>query len=183
MEKVLIVSANPKAAEALSDLMSRFYSAYSFCVAQSSSFAKEQLKNADYDLLLINANGNSEELIDFALLTAAKTSTPVILILPQGYDKTSLSKLCENGVPVLQKPVESRLFEHLLVMARATRKRLLGFSHKIEEIKLINRAKFALMQYLSLSEEQAHKYIERQAMDMRTSKSEIAEGILKAYEV
>ena len=53
---------------------------------------------------------------------------------------------------------------------------------KIEEIRLVDRAKCALIQYLSMTEEQAHHFIEKQAMDMRTTKREIAEGILKSYE-
>ena len=37
------------------------------------------------------------------------------------------------------------------------------------------------VQYLRMSEQQAHRYIEKQAMDMRTSKKDVAENILKTY--
>jgi len=33
-----------------------------------------------------------------------------------------------------------------------------------------------------MSEKEAHKYIEKQAMDLRVTKRTIAEGILKTYE-
>jgi response regulator NasT len=33
-----------------------------------------------------------------------------------------------------------------------------------------------------MTEGQAHRYIEKQAMDMRTPRKEIAENILKTYE-
>ena len=36
-------------------------------------------------------------------------------------------------------------------------------------------------EYLRMSEQQAHRYIEKQAMDMRASKKSIAERILKMY--
>ena len=39
--------------------------------------------------------------------------------------------------------------------------------------------KCILVEYLRMSEQQAHRYIEKQAMDMRTSKRNIAENILK----
>ena len=37
------------------------------------------------------------------------------------------------------------------------------------------------MEYLHMSEQSAHKFIEKQAMDMRMSRREVAEGILKTY--
>jgi response regulator NasT len=53
---------------------------------------------------------------------------------------------------------------------------------KIEDIRIIDRAKCVLISRLNLSEEEAHRAIEKQAMDMRTPKRAIAEGILKTYE-
>ena len=53
---------------------------------------------------------------------------------------------------------------------------------KIEDIRMIDRAKCILIQYLNMTEAEAHRYIEKQAMDMRTTKRSIADGILKTYE-
>jgi len=53
---------------------------------------------------------------------------------------------------------------------------------KIEDIRIIDRAKCLLISRLNLSEEEVHRAIEKQAMDMRTSKRAIAENILKTYE-
>ena len=53
---------------------------------------------------------------------------------------------------------------------------------KIEEIRLIDRAKCILIQYLQMTEPQAHKYIEKQAMNLRQSRVQMAESILKTYE-
>ena len=51
------------------------------------------------------------------------------------------------------------------------------------ERAIIERAKNVLMTYLGLSEPQAHRYIEKHAMDFRKTKVEIAEGILQVYEI
>lgn len=51
-----------------------------------------------------------------------------------------------------------------------------------EQREIIARAKKLLMDYLGLSEPQAHRYIEKHAMDFRKKKIEIARGILKIYE-
>jgi len=51
-----------------------------------------------------------------------------------------------------------------------------------EQAEIVARAKNTLMVYLKLTEPQAHRYIEKHAMDMRVKKIEIAKGILKIYE-
>ena len=53
---------------------------------------------------------------------------------------------------------------------------------KLEEIRLIDRAKCVLIQYLNMTEQQAHRYIEKQSMDLRQSRVVTAESILKTYE-
>ena len=60
------------------------------------------------------------------------------------------------------------------------------FSHKlqykIEDIRLTAKAKYLLMIYENKTEEQAHKYIERQAMNQRRQKKEIAKEIIDYYD-
>ena len=54
---------------------------------------------------------------------------------------------------------------------------------KLDDMRLINRAKLVLMQNMGFTEEQAHKHIEKRAMDMRRTRAEVAMDILKTYEV
>jgi len=49
------------------------------------------------------------------------------------------------------------------------------------EIRLVNKAKWILISELFLSEPEAHRYIEKQAMDRCISKRTIAEEIIKTY--
>lgn len=51
-----------------------------------------------------------------------------------------------------------------------------------QEKLIVLRAKKLLMETLHFTEPQAHRYIEKHAMDMRKKKIEIAKGILKVYE-
>ncbi len=53
---------------------------------------------------------------------------------------------------------------------------------KMDEIRLVNRAKWALISNLGMDEPQAHRYIEKHAMDMRICKREASETIIKTYE-
>lgn len=52
-----------------------------------------------------------------------------------------------------------------------------------KEKQLIERAKKVLMSYLSMSEPQAHRFLEKQAMNLRVKKTEIARAVLKMYEL
>jgi two-component system, response regulator PdtaR len=49
-------------------------------------------------------------------------------------------------------------------------------------LRIIDRAKWILISSMKMSEQEAHRYIEKQAMDIRSSRRFVAEGILKRYE-
>ena len=50
-----------------------------------------------------------------------------------------------------------------------------------QERKIIGDAKQLLMERNHLSEEEAHRYVEKQAMDRRLSRRRVAEEILEQY--
>ena len=52
----------------------------------------------------------------------------------------------------------------------------------MEDMKIINRAKLLLITCLNMTEQEAHRYLEKQAMDMRMSKMQIAMQVIKTYE-
>ncbi len=52
---------------------------------------------------------------------------------------------------------------------------------KMADIRTINRAKLLLIEQLKMNEQEAHHYIEKQAMNLRASKREIAENIIRTY--
>ena len=54
-------------------------------------------------------------------------------------------------------------------------------SRELDDVKTVNRAKCCLIQYLNMTENQAHRHIQRLAMDSRKTQREIADDILKTY--
>ena len=52
---------------------------------------------------------------------------------------------------------------------------------KLAEQTAVARAKCLLIEFAHMTEEQAHKYIEKQAMDSRLPKAEIASEIVRTY--
>ena len=63
-------------------------------------------------------------------------------------------------------------------MVNDTRK---AIEEKMEEIRLVNRAKWLLIGELNMTEQEAHRYIEKQAMDRCVTKRAVAEQILSTY--
>ncbi|MBQ2427423.1 MAG: ANTAR domain-containing protein, partial [Ruminococcus sp.] len=81
------------------------------------------------------------------------------------------------------------LFHHYLLFADCFRSRLLRveqendkLKHMVEDLKIIDRAKILLVTCLNMSEEQAHRYLEKQAMDMQTSKLAVAKQVIRTYQ-
>ncbi len=64
---------------------------------------------------------------------------------------------------------------------RKTEKKTLSIEEKMEEIRIVNRAKWILIRELKLDEQGAHRYIEKQAMDRCISKRIVTEEIIKTY--
>ena len=64
---------------------------------------------------------------------------------------------------------------------RKAEKKTLSIQEKMEEIRIVNRAKWLLISEIKMDEPNAHRYIEKQAMDRCVSKREIAEEIIQTY--
>ena len=64
---------------------------------------------------------------------------------------------------------------------RALERKTSTLGEKMEEIRTVNRAKWLLIEHLKMTENDAHRYIEKQAMDRCVSKSEIAKSIISTY--
>ena len=89
----------------------------------------------------------------------------------------------------ISKPISKALLWNAIKLAQATHRKLRAMQRenkkliqKIEDIRIVDRAKCILISYLSMTEPEAHRYIEKQAMDMRKTRREVAEEILRTYE-
>ena len=89
---------------------------------------------------------------------------------------------------VLPKPATSQAVSQSLQLLCGTRERLrrmeqktASIEEKMEEIRIINRAKLLLMEQLKMTEKEAHRFIEKQAMDRCVTRITIAQSILSTY--
>ena len=184
---VLLVSASEKFNESLSSLMPR--ETYDPILnIESVSAARRLVKERDFDIIIINAPLKDETGINFAIdITETTTSGVLLLVKTEFFDEIS-DKVQPYGVCTVSKPVTKPIMTQYLKILCSTRERLFKlekkqhtFEEKIEEIKLVNRAKLLLMENMLMSEEDAHKFIEKNAMNHRKSRREIAEELIKKY--
>ena len=187
MNNVLLVSQLNSSVNVLMELLEE----NSYTIKSVVSDTQSALSFADdrlYEIVLINSPIDDSDGVELAIKISRDTVCGVMILVQSEKTAEIGSKVIDYGVVVVPKPINKMFFRQSLGIVRAAQKRYAGLSHEnerlrstIEEAKIISRAKLLLMQNLSLSEERAHKYIEKQAMDMRISKIEVARQILRTY--
>lgn len=186
-QNALIVSGSEKGAAYLAELL-RDHAAEITRTA-SAAEAAHRMAEAPFDLILVNAPLADETGDRFAAACAESTCAGVLLLIKEeNFEK--LSPEAENaGVLILTKPAGKNALLSAISLAAAVARRLFAarskadtLEAKMDEMKLVNRAKWLLIGKLGMSEADAHRYIEKLAMDMRRPRREVAEGIIKTYE-
>ena len=155
---------------------------------RSVSEARRRIVETDFDIVLINAPLPDDFGMRLAIDICANSGAGVLLMVKNDLFNDIYAKVVNYGVITLSKPTNLQMVTQSLRILCATRERMRQMEakqatveEKIEEIRLVNHAKWLLIQCLSMTESEAHRYIEKQSMDERISKREVAENIIKTY--
>lgn len=185
---VLVVSGTDRGASFLCDLLPvrRFTPV---ARAQNAGEARRLLLDQPFDLLLVNAPLPDEFGTQLACDMGAQYGCGVLLLTrAELYEQISY-QLEGSGVFCLAKPCTAQLaLQAVQVLAsgqdrlRQLQQKAQSLQYKMEEIRLVNRAKWVLIERFQMDEAQAHRTIEKQAMDTRTTRREVAENIIQLYE-
>lgn len=185
---ILVVSSSPKITELLGEILPARGRGGLHRVS-SCGEAKRSMMNTEYDIVIINAPLTDEFGSELSLEVVRSGSAVAMLFAPRQVYEQVADKVETAGVLTLPKPLSRETLAAAVRIASAMRQRLRvmdrenkSLSARMGEIRLVNRAKWALIENLGMTEEQAHRYVEKRAMDMRVSKREAAENILSTYE-
>ena len=155
---------------------------------RSVSEARRRIVETDFDIVLINAPLPDDFGMRLAIDICTNSGAGVLLLVKNDLFNDIYAKVVGYGVITLSKPTNLQMVAQNLRILCATRERMRQMQarqatveEKIEEIRLVNRAKWLLIECLSMTEPEAHRYIEKQSMDARISKREVAENIIKTY--
>ena len=175
MTGLLIAAGNRKAADTLLSLLRPFHPARSL-ITESGADARRRAGELPLSLIVIHAPLSDEPADRLAMDLAAQSGAMTLLIVRQEDAAETAARVADSGVAVIGRPFQREAFLQLL-------RALMAAQARVERMQEKNgRAKCALIRYRGLTEEEAHRCIEKEAMDTRLPKREVARDILRTFE-
>ncbi len=142
----------------------------------------------DCDAVIVSTPLCGEFGLNFVAETSKKTSAPIIVLARADIAEDVQSRIKFTGAFVLAKPFPKSVLAQTVKMALLAKENINRLEQEktellgqLDDVKTIDRAKCCLIEYLNLTESQAHRHIQKLAMDTRRTQREIAEDILRTY--
>lgn len=185
--RVLVVSSGEKLRDYFSSLLpADEYELVSH--AHSAGEARRLLLSQSLDLVIINTPLSDEFGTELAL-DLSESAMGIMLVVKSELFERVAHKVEDSGVLTVAKPNSRQTFYGALKLLTAMSAKLMkmekknrSLQEKMADIRTVNRAKWLLIENLNMNENEAHHYIEKQAMDTRLSRREVAEGIIRTYD-
>ncbi len=182
---VLLVSASERINTAVSSLLPPT-DYWPVTVARSVSEARRRTLENEYDLIVINSplpDGSGQQ---FAMDACADSESGVLLLVRSEVYEEVYYRVLPAGVVTISKPVDAetlsqsvRILCSIRERLRAVRSRQATVEEKMEELRLVNRAKWRLIEQKGMTEDEAHRFLTARAMELRISKKQLAQEILR----
>ncbi len=142
----------------------------------------------EFDIIVVNSPLPDENGLKYALDMSKKPHASILFLSPSSIYSEVLSIVSGSGIFVLKKPFSLSSLENAVMWLTATSDRIrklekekVRVEEKMEEIKIINRAKWILINDLEMNEVEAQRFITKEAMDKCISKKEEATIIINTY--
>ena len=188
MGRALIVSAGASSNEYISARLTELGYTRPLIVP-SGAEARRRMLESDFELIVVNSPLPDEFGHELCATAVEKTDAGVVLLVKAAAAEQLLTPMSEQGVLLVSKPFSNTLFLQAIHMASASNHRLQflrqennRMQEKLAQVRLVSRAKCCLIQHEQMTEMEAHRYIEKTAMDTRRDRTEIAQEILDSYE-
>ena len=187
ISSVLVVSAAGNCIQTLYEYLPEEKYSPIYTVSNISA-AKRAVCEQSFVFVVINSPLPDDAGVRFAIDASTIRHAVVLLLVRSELYEAVFDKVMEQGIFVLSKPTSRSFLMHALdwmevvkERERLHEKKTHSLEDKMAEIKLVNRAKIILMEQSLMDEAQAHRCIEKQAMDRCVSKRVIAEEIIKKH--
>lgn len=152
--------------------------------------AKYVLDETAYDVVVIDDSVPSEAGVGLAAVAAENGVSGVLLLADADRFEAASRYADEQGFMTLQSPVDPSLLKQSLGMMatishrmHALESRAASLQKKMEELRVVDRAKLLLIQRFKMTEKQAHRFIEKNAMDRCVTRRAVAETIIRTYDI
>ena len=188
MGRALIVSAGASSNEYISARLTELGYTRPLIVP-SGAEARRRMLESDFELIVVNSPLPEEFGHELCATAVEKTDAGVVLLVKAAAAEQLLTPMSEQGVLLVSKPFSNTLFLQAIHMASASNHRLQflrqennRMQEKLAQVRLVSRAKCCLIQHEQMTEMEAHRYIEKTAMDTRRDRTEVAQDILDSYD-
>ncbi len=185
MDKIFINGKNQAVCDALAAALEDFGAEITCCCDDGEAAAAEL---SGYDLVIVSTPLRSEFGLNFTADVRSRTDAVILVLAKMEIADEVQNRIKFTGAYVLPRPFSRQSLVQTIktaAMARENMQRLeqekSQLTKKLDDVKTIDRAKCCLIEYLNLTENQAHRHIQKQAMDTRRSQREVAEDILRTY--
>lgn len=187
LRRVLVVSANDAVYQHIVELLPS-EDFFPILKASTAGEAKRILVSDPVDIVIINAPLPDEFGTELALDLSHGTAGILLLVTNDYFDQICY-KVENDGILTVAKPGSRQTIYGAIKLLAAMSAKLgkmekknRTLQEKMEDIRAVNRAKWLLIENLKMTEKDAHYYIEKQAMDTRLSRKEVAENIIRTYD-
>lgn len=133
--------------------------------------------NNDLDFVVTNKSAYDLKEIDYFCNNIKKI--PILTIIDSYFKYEELFLNVDNGLIIVRRPLGINMFVEILkVLIISSLKK---DKKNKEDYELINTSKIFLIILKRFTEDDAHKYLERYAMDLRISLKEASKNIISDY--
>lgn len=185
MKGILIIAKNQQVCDSLSELLVEFQCKI---VTLTEGVMARAIDAKMFEVIIVSTPLSDEFGLDLVADLKDKTDASIIVLAKGEIADEVQKKLKFTGAFVIGRPFNKSALSQAIRFASVAKENMSKLnaekeelSQQLKDLKIVNRAKACLIQYLRLTEEQAHRYIQKQAMDLRKTQREIAEDILKTY--
>lgn len=186
--RILVISKTPKMTDFLKEALPADICRDMLWVS-SVGEAKRVLTRTSFSIVVINTPLEDDFGVESGIDISEQHHVGVLLLVKNDIYEQVAYKAEAYGVLTLTKTTTKQTLYMAVRMLGAMQAKLhrmemeaLNLKQKMNEMRMIDRAKWLLVDQLKMSEPEAHRYIEKQAMDRCVKRLEIAENIIKTYE-
>ena len=152
---------------------------------KSASLARRSFLERYYDLVIINAPLPDENGLEISLDIIDTSNASVLLVVSkESYDDIT-DKVTDYGVLVLAKPFHWRQIDKAIRFLTAIQNKrhqleykMRDLQDKMEDLRTVAKAKCMLIEKKHMTEDQAHRFIGKTAMDHGISRKRAAIRIM-----
>ncbi len=149
------------------------------------------LQGVDFDtVVVVDSSVPSDQGAALAAQAADSGAAGVLMLAEQDRYGSVAAYADAHGFLALPSPADPTLLKQSLAMMAGVSSRLRDLSSqaeklrlKMDEMRLVDRAKLLLIQRFNMTEKQAHRFIEKTAMDRCVTRRAVAETIIRTYEI